>query len=81
MGRGSRLSPAVAVGKSLNPARVEACNEGRSNLQTATESARNLLARIRRCSRGVQIEVATALYRQYRQYLEDLDAAGSGESE
>ena len=34
-----------------------ACNESRGNLQTASEDARNLLARIRRAPRSVQREV------------------------
>ena len=40
-----------------------ACNEGRSNLQAPSESARNLLARIRRAPRGVQKEIYEALKR------------------
>ena len=42
-----------------------ACNAGRANLQAASESARNLLARIRRAPRSVQLEVYEALKRSY----------------
>ena len=42
-----------------------ACNEGRSNLQAPTESAKNLLARIRRAPRGVQKEIYEALKRNF----------------
>jgi hypothetical protein len=43
-----------------------ACNLGRGNIQMASESARNLLARIRRCSRSVQKEVYDHLKQQFR---------------
>lgn len=42
-----------------------ACNQGRSNIQTPTEDARNILARIRRTSRNVQKEVYEALKRTF----------------
>jgi len=38
-----------------------ACNQGRGNIQLASETARNLLARIRRNPRAVQREVYEAL--------------------
>lgn len=38
-----------------------ACNHGRANIQTPSEDARNLLARIRRAPRSVQREVYEAL--------------------
>lgn len=41
------------------------CNQGRSNIQTPTEDARNILARIRRTSRTVQKEVYEALKRTF----------------
>jgi len=40
-----------------------ACNQGRANIQTPTESTKNLLARIRREPRKVQREVYEALKR------------------
>lgn len=43
-----------------------ACNQGRSNLQAPSESARNILARIRRSSRAVQREVYEALIRIHK---------------
>ena len=42
-----------------------ACNAGRGNLQTPTESARNLLARIRRAPRAVQKEIYEILKRNF----------------
>lgn len=39
------------------------CNQGRSNIQTPSESALNLLARIRRAPRSVQKELFEALRR------------------
>ena len=42
-----------------------ACNGARSNIQTASESAANLLARIRRSPRNVQREVFEALNRTF----------------
>ncbi len=42
-----------------------ACNQGRSNIQPASESARNLIARIRKCSRAVQLEVLEALRKKF----------------
>lgn len=42
-----------------------ACNQGKSNIEPASEPARNLLARIRRCSRKVQEEVYEALRRKF----------------
>ena len=42
-----------------------ACNEGRSNLQTPTETAKNILARIRRAPRGVQKEIYEAMKRTF----------------
>jgi len=42
-----------------------ACNQGRSNIQTPTESALNLLARIRRAPRSVQREVYEALRKKF----------------
>lgn len=42
-----------------------ACNQGRSNIETPSESAMNLLARIRRCGRSVQQEVYQALKRTF----------------
>ena len=41
------------------------CNQGRSNIQTPSEDARNILARIRRTSRTVQREVYEALKRTF----------------
>lgn len=43
-----------------------ACNEGKSNLIPASESAKNLLARIRKSSRSVQMEV----YKHLKQQIE-----------
>ncbi|MBI3606625.1 MAG: HNH endonuclease [Nitrospirae bacterium] len=43
-----------------------ACNQGRSNIQTPSESARNILARIRRLSRSTQKEIFEALKRTFR---------------
>lgn len=40
-----------------------ACNSGRSNVETPSESARNLIARIRKAPRAVQREVYDALKR------------------
>ena len=40
-----------------------ACNQGRSNIQAPTETARNILARTRRLSRAVQREIYEALKR------------------
>jgi hypothetical protein len=42
-----------------------ACNQGRANIQTPTEDARNILARIRRASRVVQREVYDALKKTF----------------
>ena len=42
-----------------------ACNQGRSNIQTPSETARNILARIRRASRTVQKEVYESLKRTF----------------
>ncbi|MFP4437050.1 MAG: HNH endonuclease [Chloroflexaceae bacterium] len=42
-----------------------ACNQGRANIQTPTEDARNILARIRRASRAVQREVYDALKKTF----------------
>lgn len=42
-----------------------ACNQGRANIQTPTEDARNILARIRRASRSVQHEVYDALKKTF----------------
>lgn len=41
------------------------CNQGRSNLQVATEGAKSILARIRRLPRQIQIEIYEALKRSY----------------
>ena len=41
------------------------CNQGRANIQTPTEDARNILARIRRASRSVQREVYDALKKTF----------------
>lgn len=41
------------------------CNQARSNIQPPTESAKNLLARIRKQSRAVQKEVYEALKRTF----------------
>lgn len=40
-----------------------ACNQGRSNIQTPSETALNIMARIRRSSRSVQKEIYEALKR------------------
>lgn len=42
-----------------------ACNQGRANIQVVSESAKNLLARIRRTSRPVQHEVYEFLKRKF----------------
>lgn len=42
-----------------------ACNQGKSNIQPASENARNLLARIRRSPMSVQREVYEALKRKF----------------
>ena len=42
-----------------------ACNQARSNIQPPTESAKNLIARIRKQSRSVQKEVYEALNRTF----------------
>lgn len=42
-----------------------ACNQGRANIQTPTESAKNILARIRRSPRSVQREIYEALKRTF----------------
>lgn len=42
-----------------------ACNQGRSNIQTPSETALNLLARIRRTSNSVQREVYETLKRKF----------------
>ena len=42
-----------------------ACNQGKANIETPTETARNLLARIRRAPRTVQREVYDALTRSF----------------
>ena len=42
-----------------------ACNQARANIETASETARNLLARIRRAPRAVQREVYEALTRSF----------------
>lgn len=44
------------------------CNQGRSNIQTPSEDARNLLARIRRTPRAVQREVYAALKKSLEQH-------------
>lgn len=41
------------------------CNEGRSNIQTPSESTRNILARIRRLPRASQREVYEVLMRSF----------------
>lgn len=41
------------------------CNHGRANIQSPSESALNLLARIRRASRAVQKEVYEALQKSF----------------
>lgn len=42
-----------------------ACNQGKRNIQAPSESARNLLARVRHASRSVQREVYEALKRSF----------------
>ncbi|MCX6830088.1 MAG: HNH endonuclease [candidate division Zixibacteria bacterium] len=42
-----------------------ACNQAKSNIQTASESAINLLARVRRAPRSVQIEVYQTLKKKF----------------
>ncbi len=42
-----------------------ACNQGRSNIQPISESARNILARIRRLSRAAQKEVYEAIKKTF----------------
>ncbi len=42
-----------------------ACNQGRGNIRTASEGAKNILARIRREPRNVQKEIFEALQRQF----------------
>lgn len=42
-----------------------ACNQGRSNIQAPSETARNLIARIRKAPRSVQREVFNALKRTF----------------
>ena len=42
-----------------------ACNQGRANIQPISESARNILARIRRLSRAAQKEVYEALKKNF----------------
>ncbi len=42
-----------------------ACNQGRANIQTINESARNILARIRRLSRSAQKEVYEVLRKTF----------------
>ncbi len=44
-----------------------ACNQGRANIQPPSESALNLLARIRKASRPVQREIYEALKRSFRE--------------
>lgn len=44
-----------------------ACNQGRANIQTPSEDARNILARIRRTPRSVQREVYEVLKRTFRE--------------
>ncbi len=41
------------------------CNHGRANIQSASESAKNLLARLRRTPRSVQREVYEALRQRF----------------
>jgi len=41
------------------------CNQGRSNIQTPSETARNILARIRRSPRATQNEIYEALKRTF----------------
>lgn len=55
-----------------------ACNQARSNVQTASETAVNLLARIRRTSKAVQREVYEALKRRFGDD-NDLTRRGAGE--
>jgi 5-methylcytosine-specific restriction endonuclease McrA len=42
-----------------------ACNQGRANIQTPSEDARNIVARIRRTSRSVQREIYEVLKRTF----------------
>jgi hypothetical protein len=42
-----------------------ACNHGRANIQTPSETARNILARIRRVPRSVQKEIYASLKRSF----------------
>lgn len=49
-----------------------ACNQARGNLQPPTETARNLLARIRKQNRSVQKEVYEALRRTFEVSENDL---------
>lgn len=44
-----------------------ACNQGRANIQMPSETARNILARIRRASRAVQREVYEKLKQHFRE--------------
>ena len=44
-----------------------ACNQGRANIQTPTEGARNILAGIRRTPRSVQREIYEALKKAFRE--------------
>jgi len=55
------LSQGGTDGKDNLRVLCSACNQGRSNIQTPTESARNILARIRKAPRAVQKEVFEAL--------------------
>ncbi len=48
-----------------------ACNQGRSNLQPLSESARNVLARIRRLPRAAQKEVYEALKKAFIEIRSD----------
>ena len=41
------------------------CNQGKSNIQTPTESTLNILARLRKAPRNVQREVYEALYKTF----------------
>lgn len=59
------ISQKGAENKSNLRVLCSACNQGRANIQTASESARNLLIRIRRSSRSVQREVYKALKRRF----------------
>lgn len=44
-----------------------ACNQGRSNIQAPTETAKNILARMRKASRSVQREVYKAVKRTFNE--------------